>query len=207
MRSIFAGLVLFAVGCAPAHTTPASLASETVALVRPSLDGPRAYCSGVWVKPDEFVTAAHCVEDRDEVAYLVPDDHFDDDLPVIRFGHVGPVDTEHDIALVHVKAPPPHAVAPLAAASAGQEVRTMGHPLGLWWSYSTGTVSAVRALYGMRYVQSTAPISPGNSGGGLFDSSGALLGVAVFYMPRGENLNFFVHSDYVRELIIRDAQD
>lgn len=205
MRSILAlAAVVFATGCS---ATPASLSSETVALIRPSPDGPRAYCSGVWVKPDVFVTAAHCVEDEEVVAYLVPDDHFDDDMPVIRFGAVGKVDEEHDVALVHVKAPPPHAVAQIAAPAAGQEVRTMGHPLGLWWSYSTGTVSAVRALYGMRYVQSTAPISPGNSGGGLFDNSGNLLGVCVFYMPRGENLNFYVHSDYVRELIIRAAKD
>jgi len=210
MRSIVlaVALTLAFVGCTPAHNpTPGLLASETVALIRPGLEGPEAYCSGVWVGTDTFVTASHCVdqfEPDDPVAYLTVDDHLDDDTPVLRFGHVGKVDEKHDLALVVVKLPPPHASAELAEASTGQDVRTMGHPLGLWWSYSTGTIAAIRSLYGMTHIQSTAPISPGNSGGGLFDNSGRLLGIAVFYRPAGENLNFFVPSSYVRELLIRE---
>lgn len=43
-------------------------------------------------------------------------------------------------------------------------------------------------------IQTTAPVSPGNSGGGLFNERGELLGVASFIvLGRGvQNLNFFV---------------
>src|SRR5262249_4395598 len=52
-----------------------NLADKTGALVEPTdgLDA-RAYCSGVWVSPEEIVTAAHCVDDNelgDEIEYAV----------------------------------------------------------------------------------------------------------------------------------------
>lgn len=39
-------------------------------------------------------------------------------------------------------------------------------------------------------IQTTAAISPGSSGGGLFDQYGRAIGVTVGYLEGGQNLNF-----------------
>lgn len=212
--AIFALALGACVACSPTTQTPhttasASLEERTVALVRPTEDGPRAYCSGVWVAADEVLTANHCVAARDlgeRVAYVTRGDldaRSSDEVEAIRFGTLAARDEAHDLALLSVKLPPKHAVAGVGAPTVGQAVGTMGHPLGMWWSYSEGTISAVRMVAlgedadDLWWVQSTAPISPGNSGGGLFDTDGNLVGLCHAYMPRGENVNLYIHPQYI----------
>jgi hypothetical protein len=47
----------------------------------------------------------------------------------------------------------------------------------------------------VRYVQTSAPISPGSSGGGLFDERGNLLGITSFKIDDAENLNFAIAAE------------
>jgi serine protease Do len=48
-------------------------------------------------------------------------------------------------------------------------------------------------------VQTTAPISPGSSGGGLFDQSGNLVGITSFTLRDSQGLNFAIAvEDYFR---------
>ena len=42
---------------------------------------------------------------------------------------------------------------------------------------------------GVRYVQTSAPISPGSSGGGLFDARGNLVGITTLVFVGKEHLN------------------
>jgi S1-C subfamily serine protease len=54
----------------------------------------------------------------------------------------------------------------------------------------------------MWWIQATAPISPGNSGGGLFDAEGDLVGVCSRAAGgRAQALNFWVHVMYVQALL------
>ena len=48
-------------------------------------------------------------------------------------------------------------------------------------------------------VQTSAPISQGSSGGGLFDARGHLLGITTFYFRAGQNLNFAVAAEEYAE--------
>ena len=48
-----------------------------------------------------------------------------------------------------------------------------------------------------RLIQTTAPISLGSSGGGLFDSSGELIGITSFRVREGQNLNFAIPGEWV----------
>jgi S1-C subfamily serine protease/cytochrome c-type biogenesis protein CcmH/NrfG len=75
----------------------------------------------------------------------------------------------------------------------GDRVLTLGAPLGMEASASEGIVSAVRDLPGgKRLIQTTAPISPGSSGGPVLNMRGEVIGIASFLLVEGQNLNFAV---------------
>jgi Flp pilus assembly protein TadD len=82
----------------------------------------------------------------------------------------------------------------------GAKVYAIGAPHGLELSLSEGIVSNLRDVDGGRYIQTTAPISPGSSGGGLFDEEGRLLGLPSFYLAEGQQINFAVPVEWLREL-------
>ena len=71
----------------------------------------------------------------------------------------------------------------------GEPVYTLGSPVGLELTLSDGIISGRREEEGRRYVQTTAPISPGSSGGGLFDAKGNLVGVTTLVLAGRERLN------------------
>jgi hypothetical protein len=71
----------------------------------------------------------------------------------------------------------------------GESVYTLGSPVGLELTLSDGIISGRREEQTRRYVQTTAPISPGSSGGGLFDARGNLVGVTTLVLAGRERLN------------------
>ncbi len=75
----------------------------------------------------------------------------------------------------------------------GEKVYAIGSALGLTSTLSEGIVScALRQFYDDVYIQTTAPISPGNSGGPLFDKYGNVIGINTMQMADGQNLNFAI---------------
>jgi S1-C subfamily serine protease len=89
---------------------------------------------------------------------------------------------------------------------AGARVIAIGSPQGLENTISDGILSAIREQKGIRYLQITAPISPGSSGGPILNESGEVVGVATFQLDRGQNLNFAIAADYLRPLINQHNQ-
>lgn len=77
----------------------------------------------------------------------------------------------------------------------GERAITVGTPFGLELTAADGIVSSKRPYQGSRLIQTSAPISPGSSGGGLFDARGNLLGITTFYVKVGQNLNFAVAAE------------
>ena len=49
-------------------------------------------------------------------------------------------------------------------------------------------------------IQTTAAISPGSSGGGLFDGEGRLVGLTTFYLEGGQSLNFAMPVEWIGEV-------
>jgi S1-C subfamily serine protease len=57
---------------------------------------------------------------------------------------------------------------------------TIGSPKGNNRTFGEGLIFGVEGHYGDRLINSTAPVEPGSSGGGLFDSKGNLLGITTY---------------------------
>jgi S1-C subfamily serine protease len=74
----------------------------------------------------------------------------------------------------------------------GEVVYTVGSPQGLENTLAEGIISGKRELGGQEIIQTTAPISRGSSGGGLFDSSGNLIGITTFKIVDAEGLGFAI---------------
>ncbi len=77
---------------------------------------------------------------------------------------------------------------------------------------STGVLSATSGIQNdIRFVQISAPVQPGNSGGPLFDSSGHVIGVVVAKLDAlqvaratgdvPQNVNFAVHWSEVKAFL------
>ncbi len=85
---------------------------------------------------------------------------------------------------------------------AGEKVFLIGNPLGLERSTSEGIISKVSRNYGGRlYLQTTAPISPGNSGGPLFNERGEVVGVINMGFKYLDGLGFAIPSKYIKEFL------
>ncbi len=81
----------------------------------------------------------------------------------------------------------------------GVPVFAVGAPQGLELTLSDGIVSQLREGI-PPIIQTTAAISPGSSGGGLFDSEGHLVGLTTLYFQGGQNLNFAVPAEWLSDL-------
>lgn len=93
-------------------------------------------------------------------------------------GRVVTSDRTDDVAMVRVDEP----ITPLETRDSrppvGEPVAVVGSPLGLVGTVTTGVVSSYRSFEGSDYIQFSAPISPGNSGGPVVDRNGRVIAVA-----------------------------
>ena len=112
------------------------------------------------------------------------------------------VDPEEDLALLKIKPEKPVRSVCLAVgvrAESGENVTVIGHPgLGrvtLDYTMTTGIVSNPRqVLDGVSYIQTSASVNPGSSGGPLFNSRGQVIGLVVL-KGRIESAGFAVPAD------------
>src|SRR5262245_49251405 len=74
----------------------------------------------------------------------------------------------------------------------GETVFTIGSPKGMVNTLGNGLVSGLRTSADTEFIQITAPVSKGSSGGGLFDDRGNLIGVTTFTIQDSQNLNFAI---------------
>lgn len=82
----------------------------------------------------------------------------------------------------------------------GEDIVAIGNPAGLEGTVSRGIVSGIRKAEDMQWIQITAPISPGSSGGPVFNMNGRVIGVATAYITEGQNLNFAMPVNYLKTL-------
>lgn len=231
--SLVAVLLLAATCCTPAVPPPAppapkhvdidQLSALTVALVElpdevDTLGGVQAYCTGVWVSSSSILTADHCTQKQPigtRLKVVVESDVIDSlthkELAFVnvRGAAIYDRDAAHDLAMLRVDhwANPIHPIARVTSTPVrvGQPSFNMGQSLGLWWTFGSGSVSAIRKIdtsyVDCLIVQTTTPTSPGNSGGGLFNEDGELIGLAHATILAGQSLNFYIHPKYIADFI------
>lgn len=154
---------------------------------RNSLDLQTFEPSGTWL-----ATNAHVIVDASNV--------------VVRRGNeryaasVEYVDNDLDLALLHLPGAvfkPAWIAEGKAALMPGERVYAVGAPLGLEHTITEGIFSGRRENNGVSLLQSSAAISSGNSGGGLFNSRARLIGITTFKLKSGENLGFSIDASYI----------
>lgn len=122
-------------------------------------------------------------------------------------------DAEHDVSLMRAVggAVPGHEYARLASyyPAIGEKIHLVGHVKGLYWSYIEGVVSSYRGdipavkddiKISGPFIQLSAPVYYGNSGGGVFNNDGDLVGI-VSFMLGAPVTNFAVPVRRVRALV------
>ena len=114
------------------------------------------------------------------------------------------IDEPHDLAVLECPSAASAAILKLgdpARVAVGETVVAAGSPLGLQGTISTGIVSSKREINGVAVLQTTAPVSPGSSGGPLIDKYGLVVGVTSFIAATGQNLNFAQLSSHLATLL------
>jgi len=189
----------------PKQKTPRQIAQNalaaTVLIVMEDANGhPLSTGSGFFVEPGIVATNLHVVEGvlRGYVKSVGMNTTYD-------IQGILAMDSRQDLALIEVPdigAP----VLPLGKSDevhVGQSVYVTGNPIGfLEGTFSDGIVSGVREFrVGSERIQITAPISKGSSGGPVLNSKGEVIGVAVSTITAGQNLNFTIPSNYLKDLL------
>ncbi|MCA9060230.1 MAG: trypsin-like peptidase domain-containing protein, partial [Planctomycetaceae bacterium] len=169
--------------------------------------------SGFLMDPSgRIVTNYHVIEGCKTATVLFKGNDGEPDLrfPVDGFLHVDP---KRDIAILQVALPDNFRRSGLQLAEAmppkGAKVIALGAPLGLDFTVSEGIISAHRSADELEstlgltdhegnWVQSTAQISPGNSGGPLVDEQGRVVSINTMTLTIGQNLNFGISCDDIR---------
>lgn len=163
-----------------------------------------------------ILTNYHVVEDASSATV-----HFSDKQSVKVLGFRF-VDQGKDLVILQIDSSA-HALVPLSIASGdpvkGEALVAMGAPFGFDFTPSEGIASGIRSgseiktvLKGLtgrdiyaglgynvatNWIQTTAPISSGNSGGPLVNMRGELVGVNTWHVPTAQNLNFAAHAKEV----------
>jgi len=156
-------------------------------------DGKGASGSGFIVSADgRIVTNYHVIDGAESGKVVLNDGTTFTDIKILGWDKVG------DLAIIKVPGTglPVVTMGNSDAAQIGESVVAIGSPLGLQNTVSTGIISARRE----GYLQTTAPISHGSSGGALFNMMGDVIGITSAGMEEGANLGFAIPINEVKSL-------
>lgn len=129
-------------------------------------------------------------------------------------------DEKLDLALLKIDLPPDAKIPAIRwgdsdSLQVGDVVLAVGNPFGIGQSVSMGVVSAVDrsnaalSQYG-QFIQTDAAVNPGNSGGALVDSTGAVVGINTAIFSKTGNsigISFAIPSNLVRAVVRDIATD
>ena len=81
-----------------------------------------------------------------------------------------------------------------------------GNPKGLEGKFSNDTINNLHEGDAKKRFQMTALISPGSSGGPVLNGNGEVIGISLITLEDGQNLNFAVPSNDLKELLAQSGK-
>ncbi len=154
--------------------------------------------SGFFIREDGIlVTNIHVVSGADALAIELESGEIFDNVYALAF------DERRDLIILKIPTTnvPFLEIADDRMAEVGDLVYVVGNPLGYGGTFSDGLLSAKRLEDGVAYLQISAPISQGSSGGPVLNSGGKAIGVATFTVTEGQNLNLAVPARHASGLL------
>lgn len=165
--------------------------------------------SGVILTSDGYVvTNNHVVGGADEIKVVLNNkEEYDADLAF--------ADQQSDLALLKLRGASGLPILDLRDSETlevGDLVLAIGNPFGVGQTVTSGIISALarssgpgrRGQIGGYFIQTDAPVNPGNSGGALVDMAGRLVGVNTAILSRsgGSNgIGFAIPANLVRQAL------
>src|SRR5678815_507618 len=138
--------------------------------------------------------------------------------PVMQIAGLDPA---RDLALLRIRPArelPTLKLGDSDAMAAGDQIVAIGNPLGVFdYSVTSGLISQVRPVCGqdriaaheckqeLTVLQISAAISPGSSGGPLFNQFGEVVGVTTAIITAGQNINLAIPGNYLKPLFAQNA--
>lgn len=146
--------------------------------------------SGVIVKSDgTLVTCFHVIANADYIKVQLTDGTI---YNVNGFRYINPVD---DIAVLTIdtkRSFKPIRLSEYDTVRIGDKVYTISNPQGLHFVFSDGMINQ----FSNEYIQFSAPVSQGSSGGALLNEQGELLGIITSLFKESQNINFALPNRY-----------
>ena len=137
------------------------------------------------------ITNYHVIEESFRVEAI------DNKGKVYDIGSVLAYDSDKDVAILKVSANidvQPLSICDDSNIKKGEKVIAIGSPIGIQNSVSAGIYSGSILNGEIEMIQFTAPISPGSSGGPLFNNNGEVIGITTGSYESGQNINVAIPS-------------
>ena len=148
--------------------------------------------SGVILKDDgTFVTCFHVIANADYIIVKLEDGSM---YYVNGFRYINPLSDVAILTLDTKRKFVPISINSTNDLKVGEKVYAISNPQGLQFVFSDGMINQ----YTKDYIQFSAPISSGSSGGALLNSNGNLIGIITsqFNPSESQNINFALPNDY-----------
>lgn len=151
-------------------------------------------------RPNVVATNCHVDDCSDIVVYKADNRRARTDAP--HSASISRAARERDLCLLTVSGMRgvPAQIREASSLSIGEQVYAIGTPRGLDYSLSAGVVSRLRSdADDAPVIQTDATVSPGSSGGGLFDAKGNLVGITTEKISDGE-ITFAIPTEWILDL-------
>lgn len=151
--------------------------------------------SGVVIRANVVATNCHVVDSASKLVVKQEGDLLEASILA--------EDQNRDLCLLKILSDrlKPATIADLKPPQPGDRVYAIGSPRGLEKTISEGLIGGIRLTENGQIIQTSAAISQGSSGGGLFDAGGLLVGLTTFSYRDSQNLNFAIPASAVRNLL------
>ena len=156
--------------------------------------------SGFFISEDgKIVTNYHVIEKCETISITDYNGNTYDVTQVLAY------DADMDIAVLKINSVTASAVIDYETPLTGAVVYTLGSSKGLTDTFTNGIISNASRVVeeynpNMTYIQTTAPITNGNSGGPLINDKAEVIGINTWGRTDGQNLNFAIPVRYLNEL-------